>query len=98
MSNAKFYAEKGPGEDLDYRIDWAIEFSQSNPVDSVSTSDWALVTGMEAGIVIGTDSLTADTTTVWLSGGTDEELGQVQNTVVTTGGRTYVATIEVSIK
>jgi hypothetical protein len=72
--------DKHPGSTLDYVIDWEDWLAG----DTITSSTWAVGTGMTK----GTTTNTTTTTTVWLSGGTDGTIINVINTVVTTGGRT----------
>jgi hypothetical protein len=85
-------APKDPDEVKDYGINWA----QLLGADTISTSAWS-VTPVD-NLTIGVDSKTTNTTTVWLSGGTVGTSYQVQNRVVTTGGRTYDRTVKLKMK
>ena len=89
-----FAAIKDPDAVLDYRIEWLDVLDNSDPVDIISTSSWVL----DAGLVLDSDSFTGSITTAWVSAGTLGQLGRLVNTIVTTGGRTHVRTIEVSVK
>ena len=89
----KFTAIKDPDAVHDYIIDWSDVMNLHSPVDSISSSSWVT----DQGTVIDSDSNTSLQTTVWLSGGTLNEVAKLVNTIITTGGRTYVRTINVSI-
>ena len=89
-----FAAIKDPDAVLDYRIDWTNVLDNSDPVDTIATSDWVV----DAGLVIDSDSETQNITTAWVSAGTLGQLGRLVNTIVTAGGRTHVRTIEISVK
>lgn len=78
-SNLKY---KHPDEVLDFPIDWSEWLAEVG--DTISTSAWSV----PAGITADSDSKTADTATVWLSGGTDGNSYSVRNTIETAGGRT----------
>lgn len=86
-------ALKDPDAVLDYRIDWTLVLNNSDPVDTIADSTWVV----DAGLVIDSDTYQGVLTTAWVSGGTLKDLGKLVNTIITTGGRTHVRTIEVSI-
>jgi hypothetical protein len=73
---------KDPAEVLDYTMDWT---DKLQPIgDTINTSSWTVPSGL-------TDSLetnTGLTATVWLASGVLSTTYQVDNTIVTTGGRT----------
>jgi len=74
----------------DYQIDW----SDWLGADTISTSAWSV----PAGITKNSDSNTTTTTTIWLSGGTDQADYEIYNTIVTTGGRTERAMLKIGIR
>ena len=90
----KFSAEKTPGAIVDYKINWDLILAKSNPVDTINSSSWTT----SGTYTIDSDSHTDSQTTVWVSGGTLDDFSKLVNTVTTTGGRTYQASIEISIK
>ncbi len=72
---------KGPGETLDYQIDW----SDWLGTDTISGSPtW----GIPAGLVTGTASNTTTTATQFIGGGQPGMDYAIDHTVVTAGGRT----------
>lgn len=81
--------QKDPGELLDYQIDWALWLG----TDTITTSTW-VVTGATK---VATTALNA-VTTVWVSGGVLGTPARATNTIVTTGGRTGVRSIDISIE
>jgi len=89
-----FAAIKDPDAILDYSIDWINVLNSSNPADTISTSSWSN-TGT---LTIDSDSNTDTRATVWVSGGTLNTLDKLTNEITTVGGRTYVKTINVSLK
>ena len=89
-----FAATKDPDAILDYMMDWEDVKNLVSPADSISTSSWVT----DGDMVIDSDSSTALTTTVWLSGGTLNSFEKVVNTIITAGGRKHVKTIDFSIK
>jgi hypothetical protein len=89
----RFRAEKHPDAVHDYVIDWSEVLNQHDPVDTISTSAWTV----DSGGVLDSDSNTTSTTTAWLSAGTLKEIVNLKNTITTSGGRTYIRTIKVSI-
>ena len=75
---------KAPTEVLDFQQDWAAELD----ADTISTSEWALDTG----ITKDSDTNTDTTATAWISGGTEGKTYKVVNTIVTASNpaRTHV--------
>ena len=90
----KFSAIKDPIAVHDYVIDWSQVMGMHSPSDTILNSSWTV----DNGGVIDASSNTTTETTVWLSGGTLNEIVRLSNIIVTNGGRTYVRSIEVSIK
>lgn len=82
---------KDPESVLDFQCDWSDWMAAG---DSISTSSWAA----EAGITVDSDSNTAATATVWLSGGTAGNSYNATNTIVTSQGRTDERTIVVKVR
>lgn len=72
-----------PNQTLDYVVDWD---ARTGAGETVQTSTW----NVPAGLTIATPapSSTADTTTIWLTGGTPGTTYTVSNTIVTNQGRT----------
>jgi hypothetical protein len=77
-------------EILDYTVDWALWLV----TDTISTSTWAVTTG----ITVASSSNTTTTGTVFLTGGSSGITYTVTNTVVTAGGRTGVRSFYVNVQ
>lgn len=88
MSIATFL--KDPNAILDYQVDWSPWLG----VDTITTSDWIVPTG----ITKQSETNTATTATIWLSGGTAGTKYQLTNRITTAGGRTDDRTITISVK
>lgn len=84
------WPNKDPDEVLDYVIDWTARLAG----DTIVTSTWEVPTGLTK----GSDSATASTTTVWLSGGTLNERYEITNRIVTDGMRTYDQSVRLRIR
>jgi hypothetical protein len=82
---------KSPTEVLDYQFDWSTYLD----AETIVTSSWAV----PAGITEDSDSKTATTTTVWLSGGTLAATYTITNTITTSAAtpRTVVRSILVHL-
>ena len=87
-SERLFY--KDPDAILDYQIDW----SDWLGADTIVASTWTVGTG----IIKDSDTFTATTATVWLSGGTVATSYSATNRIVTTLGRTDDRTIQITVK
>lgn len=74
------WPNKDPDETLDYKIEWEDRLGDG---DTIQVSTWIV----PPGLVQNSNSLTTDTTTVWLSGGTVSETYTVTNRVTTAQGR-----------
>lgn len=81
---------KDPHAVVDYTINWARHLV----ADTISTSTWTV----PSGITKDSDSKTSQTTTVWLSGGTDRQKYSLVNRIVTAAGRTLDQTIKISVR
>jgi hypothetical protein len=77
----------------DYTLDWSDELVS----DTISTSAWTISPTSSPPLVEDSETNDTTTTTIWLSGGMIGEDYTLENTIVTTGGRTCVATIEVRV-
>jgi len=80
---------KDPTEVLDYTIDWTTLLDG----DTISTSTWAVDTG----ITQDSESETATAAIIWVSGGTVDKQYTLTNTIVTAGGRTRVRSIAINV-
>ena len=83
------WPNKDPDENLDYG--WQIELEAG---DAIATTDAQLVSGT---ITLGAESFTADIFSLYLSGGTDGELNEIQLRVTTTAGRIYEETAQILV-
>jgi hypothetical protein len=70
---------KDPSAKKDYMLDWAAWLGD----DTITTSTWTVPTG----ITKDSDTKTATTTTVWLSGGVLNAEYIITNLIETVGGR-----------
>jgi len=80
---------KDPTEVLDYTIDWETLLAG----DTISTSVWAVPTG----ITEDSESETTVLAIIWVSGGTVDKQYTLTNTIVTAGGRTRVRSIAINV-
>lgn len=85
------FKPKDPQAVVDYRIDW----SEWLDGDTISTSTWSA--SSPVGLAVNSDTNTATTATVWVSGGTDGASYKLKNTIVTAGGRTAEETILIPV-
>jgi len=82
---------KDPDAVLDYGANWS---SWLKDGDTIATSEWTL----PSGIAKVSDSKTATTTTIWLSGGTVGAAYRLVNHIVTSAGRKEDRTITVVMR
>lgn len=83
---------KGPSDILVYTIDWS---DWLNSGDSIATSTWSLTSG----VTKVTDTSTASTTVIKVSGGTNGTSYTLTNTVTTTvSGETRIETFVLKVK
>lgn len=80
---------KDPDAVLDYQINWAPYLG----ADTISTSTWIVPDG----ITEVTNTNTATTTTIWLSGGTVGSRYALTNRITTSNGRTDDRSITIRI-
>lgn len=81
---------KDPNATLDYVINWATYLG----ADTILVSSWIV----PSGITSVTDTDTATTATIWLSGGTVGQKYALTNRILTAGGRTDDRTIYIKVK
>jgi hypothetical protein len=81
---------KAPSEVASYRVLWATELGS----DTIATSTWEVPTG----ITKDSDSFTSNTATIILSGGTSPVTYTLKNTIVTTGGDTFVQYVTITVR
>lgn len=82
---------KDPDAVLDYTVDWSAWLPSGDTISAVSTS-------ATAGITVDTSSYTTNSTTVWLSGGTEGTTYDVTIHITTNGGREDDRTIAIQVK
>lgn len=87
----KFYKAKDPDATLDYILDWSLWL---NAGDTISSSTWEV----PAGITKVSESYTAKTATVILSGGTEPNNYIVTNRITTAAGLIDDRSINITIK
>ena len=95
MSELVATFQKDPSEKLDYVLNWATALA--GDTISGSNSTWVTPAGLTQELSPA-PSNTTTTTTVWLSGGTSPTDYHVENTIVTTGGRTLQAHILIQVR
>lgn len=78
-------------KDVDAVLDYTVDWSAWLDGDTISTSTWEA----DDGITIDSDTNTATTATVWLSGGTLGATYRITNHIVTAAGREDDRTITV---
>lgn len=81
---------KDPDAVLDYVGDWSAWLG----TDTIATSTWSV----PSGITKDSDTKSATTTLIWLSGGTAGQSYQITNHIITMGGRTDERTITIKVK
>lgn len=85
---------KDPNEVLDYVLSWVDRLDG----DTILTSAWSFAVDPDSLLIIDSESETATTTTVWLSGGTIGESYELTNRITTAGGRTMDQTAKIKIR
>ena len=86
----KWEGVKDPDEVLDYELDWSTLLAG----DTISTSTWAVPSGITAGAESHTDTVSL----IWLSEGSEGESYSLVNTITTAAGRTREQTCVLKIK
>jgi hypothetical protein len=82
---------KDPVEVADFEVDWTDKLAG----DTIETSSFSLQTA--AGLTIESEDKTANSATVWLSGGTAGQTATIVNTITTAGGRTLEEVVNLAI-
>ena len=91
-SMATFYTYKDPAAVLDYYMDWT---NWLTGTETLATSTWTTTnTGITLATATGSGSGTA---TVWVSGGSEGEVYDVTNKIVTSGSRREERTIQFTV-
>ena len=80
---------KDPDATLDYTVDWSEWLGE----DVIESADWVA----PAGLTVESESHTATTATVWLSGGQAGREYAVVSRIVTAGGREDDRTITIKV-
>lgn len=89
--STKTWPNKDPNEVLDYGIDWSQRLS---PTEVIISSAWTV----PGGLVSSTESFGANSTTIWLSGGTEGATYTLVNRVGTDEGRVYDQSVKIKVK
>jgi len=86
------WAPKYPSEVKDYDVNWLPELGSD---DTVQSSIWTIISG--TGLTINLSAFAPTYTKVWLAGGIIGQTYQLQNDIVTVGGRTEtsIATLRI---
>ena len=82
--------EKDPDAVLDWRWDWSSWLADGESII-------ASIMTVSAGLVMDSNSFSATSTTVWLSGGTSSQPYSVANRITTSAGRTDERTITIRV-
>ena len=85
------WPQKGPGENLDYALNWA----QPLGTDAIQSSAWTL---SSADIIETDSSFTTKEAVIWLSGGTLNTTYTVTNTITTVAGRVFVQQVQLPVR
>jgi len=83
---------KSDAEVLDYVVDWNTGGWLDG--DTIATSTWSA----ETGLTIDSETETTTAATVWLSGGTSDEVYIVTNQIVTAAGRTAERSFRLAVE
>lgn len=83
---------KTDAEVLDYIVDW--ETGGWLAGDTIATSTWSA----ETGLTVDSETETTTKATVWLSGGTNDEVYVVTNQIITATGRTAERSFRLSVE
>lgn len=78
---------KDPSDTIDYSLAW-----HQLGTDTISTSTWT-----SDGLTVGSDSITGQVTTVFVSGGTAGDVASLTNTITTGFGRTLQRTVYIAV-
>jgi hypothetical protein len=81
---------KDPDAKLDYAGDWSAWLG----TDTIATSSWTIPDG----ITMDSETNTATSVLIWLSGGTAGALYDLTNHITTAGGREDDRTITISVE
>lgn len=81
---------KDHDEELDFDIDWAGTVDEPGRTygDPLRTSIWFISKNDDGVLIIRSDSLSANSTKVWLAGGTIGRTYRLTNRITTLAGRT----------
>jgi hypothetical protein len=80
-------------EALDFTLDWT-KYLANSGADTITSSSWVEDSG---GITIDSDTNTTKKATVWISGGTHGTTYTIENTIITSGGRTAKRALDVHV-
>lgn len=84
---------KDPDEVLDYQIDWGERLQDA---ETISTSAWT-ITGSDSVLTEDSNSISGESTVIWLSSGTLGVRYTLTNRIVTDAGRTMDQSVRLKI-
>jgi hypothetical protein len=85
---------KDPNEVLDYIIDWSERLASG---ETIGTSAWT-ITGSDSVLVEDSNSISGETTVIWVSAGTLGVTYTLTNRITTSQGRTMDQSSRLKIK
>jgi hypothetical protein len=110
MTSLKF-PDKDPDNREDFKLHWTNRLASNDPADTISTSEWLIVTSLTDATPLDQSASTnplniyADdifnsgkSTRVWLEGGVAGQSYFLRNRVVTVGARQLDRTVVVKVK
>jgi len=88
--------KKHPGDILDWTFIWNDRLKTGTPdADTIaSVTGWVVEAGT---VTVPSNSNTLVTTTAFIAGGADGETAEIECTIVTVAGRTWVAEVSVEV-
>lgn len=86
---------KDPNAVLDYTINWDDGYLEAG--ETISTSTWAVIPSTVGGVAIDSDTNDTTTATVTISAGKGGAWYLLENTVVTSEGRTEIRNVYVIV-
>lgn len=90
MMIGRFFGAQVVGETLDWGFDWSAWLITG---DSIASSAWTA----EGTITMDSDGVSGETTYVWLSGGEEDTVVRLTNTIETADGRTAIRQIDLRL-
>lgn len=89
------WPDKDPNEVLDYVMDWSARLADD---DEITASSWTIAPVTASPLTADSNSFTASSATIWLSGGLLGTKYTLTNRVVTDDGRTMDQSVTLKIK